>query len=907
MGSKAMMRENVSPGRLTPIYVLTIAFVFNSAALVWLGWMSYSSYREMGTIRRQDSKAEQLRGTIAYLDESVTMSARMAAATGDPRWERRYRKFKPQLHVAVREVIELGPKVHGEGANEEAHVQIAAAEAKLVEMESQAFDLAHQDRDSEAQAVLESDAYQARKRAFRRAVAWLCQPRRLFMRLEELRGTAVRLDEVLTMSARMAALTGDLQWERRYRRFEPQLDDTIKEAMRLVPAAAGGKAAAETDAANIALVKMENHAFDLVRQGRADDAKAILFGDEYEKQKRVYAEGVAKFADSLSDAAAAALQREQRQAVLNIMGAILPIPLLIVGWLVAFRATSNWQAESNEKNRRLALQADDLALQADDLATLNRSLDEKVAERTRELEESRAAAINLKEKAEAASRAKTEFLANTSHEIRTPMTAILGFADFLTNTGLSEVERTGHLRTIRRNGEALLKLIDDILDLSKIEAEKMFIEPSDCSPWRIVEDVVSLMRLKATEKDLELQVHYDYPLPQAIRTDPVRLRQILMNLVGNAIKFTKQGNVRIAVGCSRARDEVGRMEFTVSDTGVGMNPEEISRLFEPFTQADASSTRRFGGTGLGLTISKRLAEMLGGDIEVQSEPGKGSTFALSIDPGPLEDVTMLDSPPEDLAEDEETIEADSAPSLRGRVLLAEDVRDTEQLIHLVLERAGMSVEAAENGRIACKKVAAATDEGKPFDLVLMDIQMPEMDGHEATRRLRREGFDGPIVALTAHAMVGDRQKCLEAGCDGYVAKPLDQVKLLTTLARHLGQSTTEADQQQRPDESSGLLDGTLLDDADKARLLKMFLDDLAKRTKELDGASRTEDLAAMADLAHQIKGAASMYGFPQIADLARTVQQQATEGSDLVQLQTTVTQLRDLCQQTAGRYNRKLT
>jgi len=251
------------------------------------------------------------------------------------------------------------------------------------------------------------------------------------------------------------------------------------------------------------------------------------------------------------------------------------------------------------------------------------------------------ALAEAKHAAEAANRAKSEFLANVSHEIRTPMTAILGFADVLMSADLPHDERQSHLQTIQKNGRILLKLINDILDLSKIEAGKMRLDPVDCSPWQIVDDVKSLMSHRAAQKGLGLDVELTPQLPATIRTDPVRLRQILVNLVGNAIKFTERGGVRIAVRCLRQPEGSPRVEFVISDTGIGMTPEEVARLFEPFTQADTSATRRYGGTGLGLTISKRLAETLGGDIEVQSRPGKGSTFTVSIDPGSLDAVPML--------------------------------------------------------------------------------------------------------------------------------------------------------------------------------------------------------------------------------------------------------------------------
>ncbi len=393
-----------------------------------------------------------------------------------------------------------------------------------------------------------------------------------------------------------------------------------------------------------------------------------------------------------------------------------------------------------------------------------------------------------KEAAEAASRAKSAFLANMSHEIRTPMTSILGYADLLMSHDWPPSERREHLQTIHRQGNNLLAIINDILDLSKIEAEQVELEPMDCSPTEAVEEVRSLLQVRATEKNLGLETDFCDPLPKTIRTDPVRLRQILVNLLGNALKFTQQGGVRIRVRCTQPEDAPAKMQFEVTDSGIGLSEEEIGRLFRPFTQADMSHSRRFGGTGLGLHISQRLAKMLGGQIEVQSEPGVGSTFTLTIDPGPLENVEMA-SPARTFAKEESPARESQEQKLRGRILLVEDVKDVQMLARVLLGRLGLQVEVAENGQIALDMAAASEAEGRPYDLILMDIQMPELDGYDATRRLRQDGWKGPIIALTAHAMTGDREKCLEAGCDDYLSKPIGGKELFDAIARYLDKAT----------------------------------------------------------------------------------------------------------------------
>ena len=427
-------------------------------------------------------------------------------------------------------------------------------------------------------------------------------------------------------------------------------------------------------------------------------------------------------------------------------------------------------------------------------------LEDRVADRTAELK-------IAKEAAEAASRAKSEFLANMSHEIRTPMTAILGYSDLVLQMDVSQTERDEFLRTIQRNGNHLLGIINDILDISKIEAGKMPVEQLKCSPCGLVSEVASLMRARAAAKSLVLKVEYRGLIPETIRTDPTRLRQILINLMGNAVKFTERGSVKLVVRMmdppKSANPHIG---FEVIDTGVGMTPQQRIAIFKPFSQADNSMTRRFGGTGLGLTISKRLAQMLGGDIMSESVQGKGSSFLAVIETGPLADVQMLDAADEALsgkAEEPRSSEAEGPSSgranglrdtklvdirLSGRILLAEDGLDNQRLIAFLLKQRGADVTVAENGQIAVDAVSRAREAGQPFDCILMDMQMPVLDGYAATRQIRDAGCRTPVIALTAHAMRGDKERCLEAGCDDYLAKPVDRAELTERVAHYLAVS-----------------------------------------------------------------------------------------------------------------------
>lgn len=391
--------------------------------------------------------------------------------------------------------------------------------------------------------------------------------------------------------------------------------------------------------------------------------------------------------------------------------------------------------------------------------------------------------MKAKDEAEAGNKAKSEFLANMSHEIRTPMTAILGFSEVLQES-TDDPEHLDAIATIRKNGEYLIEIINDILDLSKIEAGQLEIEQIQCSPCHVLAEVASLMRVPARTKNLQLQIEYQGPIPETIYSDPTRLRQILINLVGNAIKFTETGEIRLVARLLNVEEGNPKLAFDVVDSGIGMTEDQIARLFRPFQQADMSTTRKFGGTGLGLIISKRLAEQLGGDITVRSRPQKGSTFTVTIATGSLDGVRMGDSSSEaQLSESAEKRLNVSTVKLECRVLLVEDGIDNQRLITLLLQKAGAEVTVAENGKVAHDLALEAQAESNPFDVILMDMQMPVMDGYEATRKLRATGYRGPIIAATAHAMSTDHAECLKAGCNSYLTKPIDREKLIQTVAR----------------------------------------------------------------------------------------------------------------------------
>ncbi len=517
---------------------------------------------------------------------------------------------------------------------------------------------------------------------------------------------------------------------------------------------------------------------------------------------------------------------------------------------------------------------------------------EQLVYRTEELAAKSAEAEAAKHAAEDASRTKSEFLANMSHEIRTPMTAILGYADLLLDESLPATQRGGCVETIRRNGKHLLSIINDILDLSKIEAGKMTVEKIACDPVQIVGEVESLMRVRATEKNLRFTVEHETAIPRSVQTDPTRLRQVLLNLVSNAIKFTHEGDVSVRVRFQPAASgHAAYLRVLVCDTGIGMDQEQVGRLFSAFSQADTSTTRKFGGSGLGLAISMRLAQMMGGNVVVSSTLGQGTRSAVTIDVGEVSDAPLI--PPVSTV----PTKVESKLPLAGRrILLAEDGVDNQRLVSFYLTRSGATVEVAENGQIALERIDAATLNGQTFDVVLMDMQMPVLDGYAAAGELRRRGSKLPIIALTAHAMDGDRRKCVDAGCSDYLTKPIDRDVLVSTI---LSWCAGAASDEATP------LHSSLETDPMMAELVTTYVQELPGQAAQLTSLMNQQNLADLKRLVHQIKGAGGGYGFDAISDAAAAAEQSMKLAQDLQMVRSQVDALIERIRSVYG-YDRTL-
>ena len=523
-----------------------------------------------------------------------------------------------------------------------------------------------------------------------------------------------------------------------------------------------------------------------------------------------------------------------------------------------------------------------------------RALERRVVERERRVHaQELSGALS---RAEAASRFKSQFVAYLSHEIRNPVGAILGYADHLEQMDATPERNTELASHLRRNGQHLLTLLNDVLDLSRVEAGQLDLRVSDQDLRVLLEDIIATMKARADAKGVQLVVSLPPEVPLPFRTDPTRFKQILLNLVGNALKFTERGRIDIVVGIETPEPPARcALLIAVRDTGIGIPADRVAALFLPFSQAHPDSHSKYGGAGLGLAISRALTRLLGGDIAVESTVGEGTTFTVRTDLGPRDQLTLRPPSAGRTAQPRRSL-PDPHPALRGsRVLCVDDSPDNHRILRFLMERAGINSEEASNGVEALDRVHTAVRESRDFDAILLDMQMPIMDGYEAARQLRALGVRFPIIALTAYTIGQERERSLAVGCDAYLSKPVDPEELYATLARFIapdmlvaetrGTGPVEATQSDIPidlQDGARELRSSMADDPTFAPLLERYVVEIQRRVPELRQALASQNLELLGRITHQVKGSAASYGFPMLTELAANLERTLREnGADL--------------------------
>jgi two-component system, sensor histidine kinase and response regulator len=847
--------ETRSPSRF-----LALLVVVTVAVIVWLGWSVHHSSQTMADADRRALKIERLRGIIVHLDELLTMSARMAAATGERQWEERYLQFEPELDAAIAEARELAAGIGGPGMTELTY----EANQRLVDLEKQAFDLVRQRQLEGAQAVLLSPEYEREKERYSRGVA------EFGAALETATAAvarSVRRSAVLRlglMSVVLLALVGTwvgllrvlhrwqmdlvesheqlLRNEEDLRRYREHLEELVRERTERLEEANAGleRQFQETRQAEAALENERN-----LLRAVIDNLPIYIFVKDRESRflvnnrahlrvlgARTQEEVIGKTDAEIFPAAIAAKYFADEQAILSSGKPLISAEESTVDP----EGRERWLITDKVPFRDSRGEIVGLVGMSHDISERKLAEDE-LRRMTLELQQAKA-------EAEAANQAKGQFLANMSHEIRTPMSAVIGMSDLLLDTPLTDEQRDC-AETIHQSAETLLGILNDILDFSKIEAGKMALESIPFDLRRCVENAVDVFAARSAEKGLELALLLAPDLPATVQGDPGRLRQVLLNLISNAVKFTDRGEVVVSVTVEPAvgeGDEVA-LGFEVRDTGSGIAEEHLERLFQVFVQADTSTTRRHGGTGLGLAICQRLVSLMGGELTLESRPGTGTTARFRAM------LRRVEAPPE-------IGDGFSPAELRGLpVLVVDDNATNRWIVRTYLMHWGCQVEEIAAPEAAVPALRAAVARGQPFRVALIDLQMPGMDGEQLGRSIRRERDleATQLILLTSVSHRSSSGELLEIGFGGYLVKPIKASALFDCLRMVLGGSQATAARRPRTLVTEALLDRSgrkaarllIAEDSDANR--KLIRRVLERAGYECDEVSNGKDALSACD------------------------------------------------------------
>lgn len=759
-----------------PLIVLVIVILSTVATFSVSVRALKQSYAEQSVDQERRIQAQRIRSRLLYLQQKSVRIARMIVLTGSSDWEEFYQhneqKFQNWIEIAAEFRSELSDGILKQ--------RQSSLKQKLSALEAEAFRLVRNNQSEEARELLYGREYQNALVKHTKLLERSIELEEPLLRLVELREEIVTLNDLITMAARSASITGELKWKEQYEHLSLEAEVVQQEARLLVPHVFNSLTAQKRDVFRQRMGELETDLFAQLERGELEEAKSFLTNSEY---NRIYSEyrAASEVVNHKLEKHLQTLREEQKEQLFGRVNAFyLLFPVMVLSWVYVLWTLFQWKRESRRFQEKLLRTNRELA---ESQKTL-----EETAEQANQM--AQVAQLSKRElevlcrNAEQANSAKSSFLASMSHEIRTPMTAIVGYAEYLLEHVEGEENRQA-VETICRNSGYLLQLINDILDLSKIESEKMSIELLEFSPVDVLHEVMSLMRLRAENKGLDFVLdHEGIGSELLLRSDPTKIRQILFNLVENAIKFTESGEVRVVARLIRPVGQQGLSTFQIEvvDTGIGIAEEQQSKLFTTFSQVEPTIARQYGGTGLGLAISKKLARLMNGELTVSSRPGVGSCFTMTVSAQVVASVRRLSE--EGQSGSLQPVAAESVSLNSKRILLAEDAVDNQRLLKFLLNKAGAEVVIAKNGEVAVEIVESSEVAGEPFDLILMDLAMPVMDGYAATRQLRQQGCRVPIVALTAHAMSEHRERCLEVGCDDYLSKPVKQPVLLEMVHRY---------------------------------------------------------------------------------------------------------------------------